>query len=95
VTIKYGPISDENLADALKHHGAEDIDIHRMAEELRARRAADLTAAEREALRFAAMVVSASEFLFADRMTDPKIAAHVGRCRAALSALARVLGGGE
>jgi hypothetical protein len=41
------------------------------------------------------MVVSASEFLFADRMTDPKIAAHVGRCRAALSALARVLGGGE
>jgi hypothetical protein len=63
--------------------------------EVRARRAADLTDAEREALRFAAMVVSASEFLFADRMTDPKIAAHVGRCRAALSALARVLGGGE
>jgi hypothetical protein len=39
--MKYGPISDEALAGALKYHSAEDIDIARMAEELIALRAKD------------------------------------------------------
>jgi hypothetical protein len=87
VNIKYGPISDENLADALKHHGAEDIDIHRMAEELRARRAADLTAAEREALVW---LLSGLGLPWGNPRDDLD-----KRHNAALAALARVLGGGE
>jgi hypothetical protein len=50
VNIKFGPITDENLASALRHHGAEDIDIARMADELTQRRARDLTALESELL---------------------------------------------
>jgi hypothetical protein len=51
VNIKFGPITDENLASALRHHGAEDIDIARMADELTQRRARDLTPAEVAVLR--------------------------------------------
>jgi hypothetical protein len=93
VNIKYGPISDENLADALKHHGAEDIDIHRMAEELRARRAADLTAAEREDLH--ALRLEAQRRLLGGDAYD--ISEQDRRCQIvrAIHALARVLGGGE
>jgi hypothetical protein len=90
VTIKYGPISDENLADAIKHHGAEDIDIHRMAEELRARRAADLTDGE-VGLLVEAMGVLSREGLHATCGLIQRIAGE-DRVRAAL---ARVLGGGE
>lgn len=37
--MRYGRISDENLDAAIKHHSAEDIDIVRMAEDLRDLRA--------------------------------------------------------
>lgn len=62
--------------------------------ELRARRAADLSAEEVEALEFARKVVSASESLFADRMGDPKVAAHVERCMASKVLLDRLIAGG-
>lgn len=49
--MKYGPISDETLASALKHHSAEDIDIARMAEELSSLRLSQSSlAAENEGL---------------------------------------------
>lgn len=57
---KFGRISNDDLATALKFHAAEDIDILRMAEELTVRRAADLTSADREVLSWA-------RELFADR----------------------------
>lgn len=50
---KFGVISDEDLADAIRHNSAEDINVRRMAEELTVRRALDLTAEEVEALTVA------------------------------------------
>jgi len=61
--------------------------LRSILDELIERRAADLTAEEREALAFARKVVGASETLFSDRANDPKIAARMERCRAALAVL--------
>lgn len=90
-TFKYGPISADALAGALKHHGAEDIDIVRMAEELTVRRASDLTDSDREALAFAVNVLLASASLFDDRVSDAKIAEHVKQCTRAVAVLERLV----
>jgi hypothetical protein len=88
--MKYGPITDERLADALKHHGAEDIDIVRMAEELTARRARDLTPAEREALEWARTVLATSG-MFEHQQHDPTVREHVEKCEAARTAISKLL----
>lgn len=66
--------------------------VQRLLSELRERRALDLTAEDREALRFARRVVAASEELFADRaVTDARIREHMEHCRAATGALDKLL----
>jgi hypothetical protein len=82
VNIKFGPITDENLASALRHHGAEDIDIARMADELTQRRAADLTPEDVEALRFAQRWIAEE-------------GGNHGRWDVAYRALSKLLGDGE
>lgn len=49
-----------------------------------------LSSEDVEALRFAAKVVGASEHLFADRLADPRIKAHVEQCQRALAVLERL-----
>ena len=58
---------------------------------LRAHRQAALSGEDVEALRFAVKVVGASEYLFSDRLSDPRIKAHVEQCRAALTVLTRLV----
>jgi hypothetical protein len=94
VNIKFGPITDENLASALRHHGAEDIDIARMADELTQRRAADLTSKEREALEWARVVLDAPDFMV-HQQHDPAVREHIAKVRRALAALDKLLGDGE
>ena len=55
----------------------------------------ELTEEDREALEFARKVCAASESLFGDRMHDPKVAAHVERCRASVALLDRLAKGGR
>jgi len=87
-------ISDDDLAYFRRDMSAMDGDhVDAILDEVIERRAADLTAEERGALAFARKVVGASETLFNDRMHDPKIAAHMERCRVALVALDKLLGG--
>ncbi len=65
--------------------------VARALTELRALRQAALSEEDVEALRFATKVVGASEYLFSDRLGDPKVKAHVERCKQALAVLTRLV----
>ncbi len=87
-------ILNEGELDALVGSSGDDVNmasVKCVVRELRARRAAELTAEERESLEFAVRVVEASRNLFSDRLADPRIRTHVDACDAALVTLAKIL----
>lgn len=65
-----------------------------LADEILERREADLTAEEREALRWARDALKC-DGLFEPQSDDPIVAKHTRNCRAALTVLDRLLGQGE
>lgn len=88
-------LSEEDLAAFIGGTTPLPGEVVRMAAELRARRAADLTAAEREALEFIVEEIRGQFRL--DWPSYTGAPGHEGRAKASLAikALARVLGGGE
>lgn len=84
---RFGLIDDEQLRYAAKYDSADDIDVRRMADELIARRAADLSTEDRRTLAWTIHEIRSLHW--------PRETSERARADAALALLTRLLASGD